>query len=148
MKFKNEQEVHDYLKDSKMYIDGKSAQIQEILFKYGFKWNSAKNNVAAFKDYPFLFIDSTTFTCGWNMKMFCTYDKKEIKVEDILSIEIEESIEEAVEKCKQKIMAEQIDCRYINDSENNYTAGKLKGIQVSVKEAFLAGIEWMIKSKK
>lgn len=92
MKFKSEQEVCRYLKNSKIYVNGKSAEIQKILFKYHFVWKSSRTTYILNCDSPFIYTYDTTFADGSNMSTFNDLEAKEIKVEDILSIEVEKDI--------------------------------------------------------
>ena len=43
MKFENKQKVHDYLKNSKVDAGDKSKEVQQVLYRYGFRWLDLKN---------------------------------------------------------------------------------------------------------
>lgn len=86
-------EAFEYLNNKKVYVNGKSAQIQGVLFDAGFSWADGKD----FKwlDKPFLFISADRISFSNNMvdfKHMRSYE--EISADDILSIEIVEGTPE------------------------------------------------------
>ncbi|MCK0201333.1 hypothetical protein [Ornithobacterium rhinotracheale] len=89
------QQAQDFLKNKKVYVNGKSKEIQEKLFECGIYWSG--ENKTEIKDdyYPFLFInEKLSLRVGNNMTIFkSSYEGDvEITAEEILSIEIIEEI--------------------------------------------------------
>lgn len=83
------EEAKKMLTNTKVYVNGKSKEIQEELFEIGFKWiGSSENNVSHLL-YPFLFIRDT-ITTDYNMITFESSELKEISADDILDINIDE----------------------------------------------------------
>lgn len=78
-----------FLSGTKVYVDGKSKEIQEKLFELGFKWVGGESIVCAC-DKPFLFIDKEMgISHSACMKHFKNAGGREIKADEILSINIE-----------------------------------------------------------
>lgn len=104
-------EAHEYLKNSKIYVDGKFAQIQKKLLEAGFKWtyrDAILENIE-FKDMPFLYVygdilSDDRFSAGASMIRFSQSYFKELKAEDILSIEIEENPEDKIVELAKPLM--------------------------------------------
>lgn len=86
-KMTKEQAV-EMLKNRKVYVNGKSKEIQEKLFDLGWKWGNG-DTVILFVDKPFIYIYSEHITWGENMDEFSEDEKKEISAEEIQSIEIQ-----------------------------------------------------------
>lgn len=78
----------ELLTNRKVYVNGKSKEIQEKLFECGFKWADGKVRVEN-THAPFLYIEESILH-GSNMVNFGMCKAKEISAEEILSIEIEE----------------------------------------------------------
>lgn len=82
-------EVKKILDNTKVYVNGKSEEIQEKLFSLGYHWinNSTKiKNI----DAPFFIIyDDNTIYKSNHMEYFKTHINREITAEDILSISLE-----------------------------------------------------------
>lgn len=77
------------LTNTKVYVNGKSKEIQEKLFEIGFEWNGcSKNNVSNLSS-PFLFIRNT-ITRDDNMVTFINSGLKEVPADYILNIKIDE----------------------------------------------------------
>lgn len=77
------------LSNTKVYVDGRSEEIQEKLFYFGFKWLGGKDKVR-FLNSPFLFLKANMYIGHDNdMIFFKSHDFKEIKADDILSISID-----------------------------------------------------------
>jgi len=92
MKFRNKQEVHDYLKNSKIYAGDKGLEIQKILYEYEFKWlvfKSIYDVPFSLSTLPFLWLNSEYIGTFISYNGFCINDFKELSIDDILSIEIE-----------------------------------------------------------
>lgn len=77
--------------NTKVYVDGRSAEIQKKLFELGFSWVESGKEVSN-TDAPFLFmgVDGYELTITYlnNMKEFEKSTHREIKVEDIINIEV------------------------------------------------------------
>lgn len=82
------QQAQDFLKNKKVYVNGKSEEIQKKLFECGCKWRGSSREVSC-TSYPFLYIDKKLdMTWGDDMNHFSNRDLKEITAEEILSIEL------------------------------------------------------------
>lgn len=83
-------EAQEMLINTKVYVNGKSKEIQEKLFEIGFRWDRYNNSVD-YTNMPFLYMDQSLYlSFGSNMLMYKENTYKEISVEDILSIKIDE----------------------------------------------------------
>ena len=86
------EEIRKILDNTKVYVNGKSKEIQEKLFSFGYIWGS-RSKIVNNTDKPFLFIhNDKTITYGDDMNYFREYKKKEITAEEILSIELTEPL--------------------------------------------------------
>lgn len=94
-------EAHEYLKNSKIYVDGKSAQILKKLLEAGFEKSSG---IVVFSDMPFLYVGSYNVRGGYDMLSFADDQSKELKADDILSIEIEENPEDKIVELAKPLM--------------------------------------------
>lgn len=84
----------ELLKNRKVYVNGKSAEIQKKLFELGFKWSAGGKEVGC-EQYPFIMIaNNTTFGCDYHMNLFSEDEKTEISAEEILAIEVVEELKE------------------------------------------------------
>lgn len=81
------EEAREKLRETKVYVDGKSEEIQNKLFEMDIFWQFAKDiqNV----NEPFIYI-CDYITCGNDMTYFKIHDFREVIAEDILSIEIDD----------------------------------------------------------
>ena len=79
------------LTNTKVYVNGKSKEIQEKLFEIGFKWRGHTENYIMNLNETFLFIEES-ITFGWSMDSFKNSTLKEISADDILNIKIEEDV--------------------------------------------------------
>ena len=77
------------LTNTKVYVNGKSKEIQEKLFEIGFLWGGFSGNNISYTDAPFLFINNR-ITRSSDMNVFNRDGNKEISAEDILNIKIDE----------------------------------------------------------
>lgn len=88
------QEAIKFLSDTKVYVDGRSLEIQQKLFEVGFKWSSCGKNVS-FDWKPYLYLEkyngNLSIKHGESMKDFKKHPFREITVDDILSVNIQES---------------------------------------------------------
>ena len=77
------------LADTKVYVNGKSKEIQEKAFQLGYKWSNKGAKVTN-ENYPFLFFMNGEILCSNDMDIFKTKgDKKEVSADYILSLEPE-----------------------------------------------------------
>lgn len=84
----------ELLRNKKVYVNGKSAEIQKKLFELGWKWSNNKQEVLHC-DVPFLFIyGHFEFTQNGDMIYFTKHELTEISADEIISIEITESLKE------------------------------------------------------
>lgn len=84
------EEINVFLANTKVYVAGKSKEIQEKLFSLGYKWNEGDTDVI-FTECPFLYIDNNHhISHGCNMCVFIEYEHHEITAEEILSLELTE----------------------------------------------------------
>lgn len=83
------EEAKKMLTNTKVYVNGKSKEIQEKLFKIGFSWRGYQENYIMNLNDPFLFIEES-ITCGWTMCSFNNCSHKEVSAEDILNIKLDE----------------------------------------------------------
>lgn len=98
-------EAFEYLNDRKIYVNGKSKEIQKKLFEAGFHWICG-SILVQYENIPFLYTHSSWITYGSNMIDFVLSSKTEISAEEILAIEIQEEkpkYEEELAKMAQPI---------------------------------------------
>lgn len=85
------EEIEKFLANTKVYVSGKSKEIQEKLFSLGYKWSQGLAVVCSL-DYPFLYIqEDMSFKKGSDMEYFSKHKNREISAEEILSLELTES---------------------------------------------------------
>ena len=85
------EEIKKFLDNTKVYVNGKSIEIQEKLFSFGYKWYCDKDYKVQLTEKPFLFIsDENTIKHGKNIKFFKMHEYREITAEEILSLEVTE----------------------------------------------------------
>lgn len=84
------EEAIKFLSNTKVYVNGKSKEIQEKLFSLGFQWQCYGTEVL-YTGKPFIFIkeDKYIYYCD-DMEHFTKKAFREITVVDILSIVIDE----------------------------------------------------------
>ena len=83
-------EIEKFLHDTKVYVDGKSKEIQKKLFSFGYYWGGRIQEVSS-PEMPFLFIrDDRSITYTNDMECFSNHKFREIIAEEILSLEITE----------------------------------------------------------
>lgn len=84
-------EIDKFLACTKVYVNGKSGEIQKKLFSLGYKWNEGETDVI-FTECPFLYIDNNHhISHGSDMTNFSSHKNREISAEEILSLELTES---------------------------------------------------------
>lgn len=83
------EEAIKFLSNTKVYVNGKSKEVQEKLFSLGFQWQ-CKGKQILNTDMPFLFAWNDMNICYSNdMEHFVESEFKEITVNDILNIVID-----------------------------------------------------------
>ena len=82
-----QKEIDKFLANTKVYVNGKSKEIQEKLFSLGYMWSDGSRDVG-FESKPFLYISNKRLTYGENMRYFISHEGREITTEEILSIEL------------------------------------------------------------
>ena len=83
------EEAKKMLTNTKVYVNGKSKQIQEKLFEIGFLWKGNEEKEISHMAYPFLYL-TEYITCNESMLFFKDSPLKEISAEDILNIKLDE----------------------------------------------------------
>lgn len=74
---------------TKVYVDGKSKEIQEKLFELGFKWYLGKE--AGHTDKPFLYLEEDkTLSCGDDMEFYKDNKAREVSADYILNLKWDE----------------------------------------------------------
>lgn len=82
-------EAFEYLKNRKIYVNGKTAAIQRKLFKIGFAWE--RGTIVSNEEMPFLYTYyNGTLGRGCSMLSFTSTPGSEISADEILAIEIQE----------------------------------------------------------
>ena len=85
------EEIRKFLDNTKVYVNGKSKEIQEELFGFGYMWTGSDPTKVDCEDKPFLFIHKGGYiSYEVNMNFFVEHENKEITAEEILSLEITE----------------------------------------------------------
>ena len=85
------EEIRNFLDNTKVYVNGKSKEIQEKLFSFGYQWINTCYKTVSYTNAPFLYIDNNkTLTYGIDMDFFKKNKNKEITADEILSLEITE----------------------------------------------------------
>lgn len=84
-------EALEFLANTKVYVNGKSKEIQEKLFSLGYKLCNNTEGVRC-TDKPFLYIDKDKkISFGQSMTYFTTIGFREITAEEIISLELTET---------------------------------------------------------
>lgn len=85
------EEINKFLEDTKVYVAGKSEEIQKKLFSFGYKWAAGETEVDC-TGAPFLYISKNhCITKGRDMCIFTEHGYREISADEILSLKITES---------------------------------------------------------
>ena len=85
------EEIKKFLDNTKVYVNGKSKEIQEKLFSFGYKWDRSNSTDVHNTEKPFLFISKRDgITHANNMTVFTEHENREITADEILSLEITE----------------------------------------------------------
>lgn len=83
-------EALKFLMGTKVYVDGKSKEIQEKLYSIGFKYYNSDEIKKT--DYPFIYIYDTEIEVGLNMDIFNQSELREIKANEIISLDFDKEI--------------------------------------------------------
>lgn len=83
-------EIEKFLANTKVYVNGKSKEIQEKLFSFGYGWGGRKHTEVSYVNEPFLFIYKQNITHSNDMHIFIECKHREISADEILSLEITE----------------------------------------------------------
>lgn len=85
------EEIKEFLDDTKVYVNGKSREIQEKLFSFGYGWDCGNTTEVRNTDKTFLFIyKGGDITYASDMDYFTEHENRKITAEEILSLEITE----------------------------------------------------------
>ena len=105
------EEIRKFLDDTKVYVNGKSREIQEKLFSFGYRWSCTNLAEVKHTTMPFLFIRKDgDITYENNMCFFIKHDNREITDDEILSLEVTEPSYrpfKSQEECWQEMMKHQ-----------------------------------------
>ena len=84
-------EIKQFLDNTKVYVNGKSKEIQEKLFSFGYRWTYGNYTEVRSEDDPFLLIYDDGYISNANdMCYFTEHENREISADEILSLEITE----------------------------------------------------------
>lgn len=84
-------EIRKFLDNTKVYVNGKSKEIQEKLFSFGYRWSVTHSTEVGHETKPFLFIyKDRDITYANDMCDFTTRQHREITADEILSLELTE----------------------------------------------------------
>ena len=84
-------EIRKFLDNTKVYVNGKSAEIQKKLFSFGYKWKISNSTEVSNIERPFLYMGEDGYiTYSSDMSCFKGYKYREVYVDEILAIEITE----------------------------------------------------------
>lgn len=79
----------ELLKNRKVYVNGKSAEIQQKLFELGWKQWDTDTNCNDHLDKPFIYIDDNMkISYDYDMRNFISYPNAEISADEIIAIEV------------------------------------------------------------
>ena len=85
------EEIRKFLDNTKVYVNGKSKEIQEKLFSFGYRWSITCSTEIGHAERPFLFIyKGGDITYASNMYKFVENEHREISADEILSLEVTE----------------------------------------------------------
>lgn len=132
-----QKEINKFLANTKVYVNGKSKEIQEKLFSLGYEWNKGGTDVL-FTECPFLYIDNNHhIKYGSDMCVFSEHKYREISFEEILFIKIEPTYRpfKSKEECWQEMQKHE-PFGWIYDKNNNVNVSICF---ISKKGVFLTG---------
>lgn len=97
-------EARDSLRNTKIYVEGRSREIQKKLFALGINWENPSDTPRNC-EYPYLYIEDTPkgmfIRCNWNEKIFKTSKFKRIYALDILTLKCTRSFKDMEEAFKE-----------------------------------------------
>lgn len=83
-----QKEIDNFLTNTKVYVNGKSKEIQEKIFSFGFHWKGSSYYVVNINE-PFLYLsENKEITYGDDMKFFTEHEYREVSVKEILELEL------------------------------------------------------------
>lgn len=86
-----QKEIDKFLANTKVYVNGKSKEIQEKLFSFGYGWAYGNYTEVRSEDDPFLLIYDDGYISNENdMCYFTEHENREISADEILSLEVTE----------------------------------------------------------
>lgn len=87
-----QKEINKLLDNTKVYVNGKSKEIQEKLFSLGYSWSKDSTGTdVCYTEAPFLFIyEDKVITRSSDMDLFCSHENSEITAGEIIALEITE----------------------------------------------------------
>lgn len=86
-----QKEIDKFLANTKVYVAGKSKEIQEKLFSLGYCWHIGGSTGVKHENEPFLFIYKVhSISCTNDMCTFMRSEYREISAEEILALELTE----------------------------------------------------------
>lgn len=147
------EEINKFLANTKIYVAGKSEEIQKKLFSLGYKWIDGSTEVKHTES-PFLFIyPNMSFSRCSDMVYFSNNIKREISVEEILSLELTDGYRpfKDIEECWNEMFKHQpfgwlkakdsgspmlIGNIYLNIDEEVYIVWAYNGVVNSASDAF------------
>lgn len=84
-----QKEIDKLLANTKVYVAGKSKEIQEKLFSLGYCWHIGGSTEVKHENEPFLFIYKVhSISCTNDMCTFMRSEYREISAEEILTLEL------------------------------------------------------------
>ena len=84
-----QKEIDNFLTNIKVYVNGKSKEIQEKLFSFGYCWFGGSIEILHTCE-PFIYIyRDKKITYGWEMDDFTNRKNREITADEILSLELD-----------------------------------------------------------
>ena len=84
------EEAKTSLINTKVYVAGKSAEIQKKLFELEFEWRDSRAVKVQYEDTPFLYLYEKWVTRGASMNEFSNHGNKEVTADYILGLTWEE----------------------------------------------------------
>ena len=147
------EEINKFLANTKVYVAGKSEEIQKKLFSLGYKWINGSTEVKHTES-PFLFIyTNMSFSRRSDMVYFSNNIKREISAEEILSLEPIDGYRpfKDIEECWNEMLKHQpfgwlkakdsgspmlIGNIYLNIDEEVYIVWAYNGVVNSASDAF------------
>lgn len=84
-----QKEIDKFLANTKVYVAGKSKEIQEKLFSLGYCWHIGGSTEVKHENEPFLFIYKVhSISCTNDMCTFMRSEYREISAEEILALKL------------------------------------------------------------